>query len=74
MPDIWTVENLWSMIKADVAKDHVNSRQDLKKSITRSRRKAHQNKELCRRLMESFPKWYLSVIKNDGNQVHKDDY
>ena len=28
--DKWPVENLWSVIKTDVAKDHVNSRQDLK--------------------------------------------
>ena len=45
MADIWPVKNLWSIIKADVAKDHVNSMQDLKKSITRPWRKVHQNKD-----------------------------
>ena len=35
MADILPVENLWLIIKADVAKDHVNSMQELKKSITR---------------------------------------
>ena len=30
MADIWPAGNLWSVIKTDVAKDHVNSMQDLK--------------------------------------------
>ena len=68
---IWPVENLWSIIKADVAKDQVNNMQDLKKSIKKFWRKVHQIKELCRRLMNLFLSGYLLSSQMMANKVHK---
>jgi hypothetical protein len=72
--DLWPVENLWSIIKAEVAKESVTNQEELKMAITKIWRQVNNNKDLCKQLILSLPRRCQAVINKDGRQIVSADY
>ena len=68
------IENVWSIMKQRVKKEEPKSKAELKSVITKVWREIDQDKELCKRLMQSIPKRLQAIIDVGGRQITKIDY
>ena len=67
------IENVWSIVKQRV-KEEPKSKAELKSVITKVWREIDQDKELCKRLMQSIPKRLQAIVDVGGRQITKIDY
>ena len=73
--DLYPIENIWSILKAEVSKKApIENTTQLKKIITTKWRELHRDKELMKRMIASVPRKIEAMIKLKGDQVHKADY
>ena len=73
--DLYPIENIWSILKAEVSKKApIENTTQLKKIITTKWRELHRDKELMKRMIASVPRRIEAMIKLKGAQVHKADY
>ena len=55
MADIWPVENIWSIVKEMIKSKEPKHKAQMKTILPRVRREIYNDKELCKRLMQSIP-------------------
>ena len=73
--DLYSVENLWSILKSEAAsKAPITSVKALKNILTKKWREINSDKGLCQRMIASHPKRCTAMIRLNGDQVHKRDY
>lgn len=73
--DLLPIENIWSLIKSDVAKNQpIKDLPHLKRVITKKWRSLNNDKDLLKRMMASLPNRLEAMIRLKGQQVHKEDY
>ena len=72
--DIWPIENVWAIIKQDLAQVSVTTIPEMKKQIIKVWQKINADKELCHNLIASIPRRLKAVIEKKGSQVSKKDY
>ncbi|XP_055910737.1 uncharacterized protein LOC129945100 [Eupeodes corollae] len=64
-PDLNSIENLWSVVKNDLASKKISNKAALWNEIREAWEKIPA--ETCRNLVESLPRSYEAVIKANGN-------
>lgn len=74
MSDVWPIENVWSILKANVKEKDPQNGKELRRAINESWRRISKDRALCARLVSSIPSRLKAVIKNKGSQVRKEDY
>ena len=73
--DLYPIENVWSILKAEVSKKQpILDVKQLKKIITHKWREMNRDKDLMKRMIGSVPRRVEAMLKLKGNQVHKSDY
>ena len=74
MADVWPIENVWALIKAEVKAMDPQTKEELRISIKKSWARMAKNEDLCKKLIGSIPARLQAVIKKKGRQVVKEDY
>ena len=73
--DLYPIENVWSILKDEVAKQQpLKDVKELKKVIKQAWRKLDRDKPLLKKMMASIPERVKAMVQIGGNQVHKGDY
>ena len=74
MADVWVIVNVWAIIKDKVKAAEPQTKQALRKVITKTWRYINKDKQLLLRLMSSIPKRLRAVIVKKGDQLRPEDY
>ena len=70
--DLYPIENVWSILKAEVSKKQpILDVKQLKKIITHKWREMNRDKDLMKRKIGSVPRRVEAMLKLKGDQVHK---
>ena len=72
--DVWPIENVWTLIKAEVNAMDPQTKEELRIFIKKSWARMVKNDKLCKKLIGSIPVRLQAVIKKEGRQVDKADY
>ena len=72
--DIYPIENVWSILKAE-AQQHapIKDIETLKRILNRKWRHISNDRNLCRSMIASIPNRITAMIEKGGAQVHKAD-
>ena len=74
MADVWVIVNVWAIIKDKVKAAEPQTKQALRKVITKTWRYINKDKQLLLRLMSSIPKRLRAVIVKKCDQLRPEDY
>ena len=72
MADVWTIENVWSVLRGKLGTEDFESVKKLKSAITREWKKV--TPELCDKLICSIGRRLQAVVNKNGEQIAKNDY
>ncbi len=72
MDDVWSIENLWSIIRQDLCKYEFNSLHDVKEKIIDIWE--NFSEENCVKMIDSIPKRLETIIRKQGQRITKHDY
>ena len=74
MADVWPIENVWAMLKAEVKAMDPQTKEELRSSIKKAWARMAKDEALCKKLIASIPARLQAVIKKKGRQIVKEDY
>jgi len=72
MDDVWSIENLWSIIRQELSHYEFNSLYDVKEKIIDIWENFSQEK--CLRMIDSIPKRLTAIVQKEGQRITKHDY
>jgi hypothetical protein len=72
MDDVWSIENLWSIIRQELSHYEFNSLNDVKEKIIDIWENFSQEK--CQRMIDSIPKRLTAIVQKEGQRITKHDY
>ena len=74
MADVWSIENVWAIVKQRVKAKEPSNKAQLKRVITTVWKEINENVVLCNKFMQSIPSRLEAVISVTSRPVRKEDY